>query len=500
MSIKIKLILSFITMLVVPVTLFVIVLNFSIPVFLNAFAIPINSTSFSMGLTFHNSTNPTMRKTLLQNMLLHPNQLENISFLATVERELQQGPVKTGLIIRRQNRIIYSSPVITKFINTKQLPQFGSFSDQNQIRIANSIYNYSQYDFYFKNNIPGSVFILSDQTPANAIFRKIAMILAGAFILILFLTNGLLTFFISRSISKPLNLLKKASEQIKDGDLNFQISYSPQNELGQLAAAFEEMRVRLRDSLEKQNQYETNRKELISGISHDLKTPITAIKGYVEGIIDGIADTPEKMKHYLQTIHTKANHMDRLIDELFLLSKLDLKKIPSRFEPVAIRTYLEDCIGELRYDLAAKNIGLVFFTGCHKEITVTADREKLKRVMTNIIDNAVKYMDEQKEALCITIRLNEFTDTIRIEINDNGQGIPEEDLPFIFDRFYRTDPARNSSIGGSGLGLAIAKLIIEEHGGEIWAESRFGEGTSIFFNLRKSMNTGECFHETNFNY
>jgi signal transduction histidine kinase len=295
-----------------------------------------------------------------------------------------------------------------------------------------------------------------------------------------------LTFFISRSIIKPLSLLKSAAEQIKTGNLDFTITYARRNELGELAATFESMRSQLKDSLEKQEQYEINRKELISGISHDLKTPITAIKGYVEGIMDGVANTPEKMERYIRTIHGKAGQLDKLIDELFLFSKLDLNKTPFNFETVDIKDYLQDFLEELRFDLEGKKTDLVFLADTDSPLQVTADREKLRRVMMNIIDNALKYTGEKAERGQISIRLNDQGERVMVSVADNGPGIKGEDLPFIFDRFYRSDPARSSAAGGSGLGLAIAKLIITEHGGEIWAESRLGQGATICFTLPKT--------------
>jgi signal transduction histidine kinase len=231
-----------------------------------------------------------------------------------------------------------------------------------------------------------------------------------------------------------------------------------------------------------QLQYEENRKELISNISHDLKTPITAIKGYVEGIKDGIADTPEKMDRYINTIYSKSCDMDNLINELFLFSKLDLKKVNFDFRSIDITAYLKDCIEELKFDLEKRKINLNY-NHIKKNIDVIADAQKLKRVIMNIIENSIKYMNKDNGK--IDIILSEEEAFTVIEVRDNGKGISNKALPFIFDRFYRGDSYRNTSNGGSGLGLAIAKQIIEEHGGQIWVQSEVNEGTSIFFTLKK---------------
>ncbi|HOJ76708.1 MAG TPA: HAMP domain-containing sensor histidine kinase [Bacillota bacterium] len=301
------------------------------------------------------------------------------------------------------------------------------------------------------------------------------------------ITNGILTFFVSRSIIKPLNKLKTAAISIKNGDLDTKIDIKSKDELGNLAQTFEEMRQQLKKSIESQIQYDNNRKELISAISHDLKTPVTSIKGYVEGIMDGVAGSPEKLDKYLKTIHNNANRLDQLIDELFLFSKLDLRKLPFNFETIDIDKFLTDILDELRLIFTEPKLKMVYNNQLSSPAMIVADRDKLYRVIFNIINNASKYADPNKENSEVIITLSESAkqNSVTIEIRDNGRGIKTEELPYIFDRFYRAEKDRNSSTGGSGLGLAIAKLIIEEHGGQIWAESVYLEGTSISFSLPK---------------
>jgi len=304
---------------------------------------------------------------------------------------------------------------------------------------------------------------------------------------VIVITNGILTFFVSRSIIKPLNKLKTAAISIKNGDLDTKIDIKSKDELGNLAQTFEEMRQQLKKSIESQIQYDNNRKELISAISHDLKTPVTSIKGYVEGIMDGVAGSPEKLDKYLKTIHNNANRLDQLIDELFLFSKLDLRKLPFNFETIDIDKFLTDILDELRLIFTEPKLKMVYNNQLSSPAMIVADRDKLYRVIFNIINNASKYADPNKENSEVIITLSESAkqNSVTIEIRDNGRGIKTEELPYIFDRFYRAEKDRNSSTGGSGLGLAIAKLIIEEHGGQIWAESVYLEGTSISFSLPK---------------
>lgn len=255
------------------------------------------------------------------------------------------------------------------------------------------------------------------------------------------------------------------------------------DEIGELCADFEEMRIRLKESTEEKVVFDSQNKELISNISHDLKTPITAVKGYVEGIMDGVADTPEKMDRYIRTIYNKANEMDRLINELTFYSKIDTNRIPYTFNKIHISDYFEDCVDELSVELDSSGISLTYFNNLEEDAVVIADAEQLKRVINNIISNSLKYMNKPKGV--INIRLRDVGDFIQIEIEDNGKGIAQKDLANIFERFYRTDASRNSSKGGSGIGLSIVKKIMEDHGGQVWATSKEGTGTTMYLALRK---------------
>lgn len=304
----------------------------------------------------------------------------------------------------------------------------------------------------------------------------------SAFIILIFkaLAIGL---WLYRSIATPLVKLKKATQNIKEGNLDFVLDVEGNDEFSQLCQDFEEMRRRLKESTEEKNLIEKENKELISNISHDLKTPITAVKGYVEGIMDGVADTPEKMDRYVRTIYNKTNEMDHLINELTFYSKIDTNRIPYTFSKLNVEDYFSDCAEEVGLELETKGIELVYANYVENDVVVIADGEQIRRVIHNIIGNAIKYMDKKRGI--IQIRVKDVGDFIQVEIEDNGKGIGAKDLPYIFDRFYRTDISRNSSKGGSGIGLSIVKKILEDHGGKVWATSREGIGTIMYFVLRK---------------
>lgn len=329
-----------------------------------------------------------------------------------------------------------------------------------------------------------SIFILTSTGNMLPEMKSLITQAAIAIIVILVLTASLLIVWIYGSIITPIKKLQVAAENIKNGNLEFELDYkNSDGELADLCLSFEQMRQRLKDNAEEKLHNETENRTLISNIAHDLKTPITAVKGYSEGIIDGVANTPEKVDKYVRTIYNKANEMDTLINELTLYSKFDTDRIPYNFAKINVDEYFNDCIEEIGLDLEAKNVGLAYYNYASKDTIIIADPEQLRRVINNIIGNSVKYMNKSRSF--INFRIKDVGDFIQVEIEDNGKGIAQKDLPYIFDRFYRADSSRNSATGGSGIGLSIVKKIIEDHGGKIWASSKEDTGTVMYFVIRK---------------
>ena len=302
-------------------------------------------------------------------------------------------------------------------------------------------------------------------------------------LIILIFTSVSVGLWIYRSVATPLVKLRRATQNIKEGNLDFVMEAEGTDEFAELCRDFEKMRRRLKESAEEKVLMDKENKELISNISHDLKTPITAVKGYVEGIMDGVADTPEKMNRYVRTIYNKTNEMDHLINELTFYSKIDTNRIPYTFSKLNVEDYFSDCAEEIGLELETRGIQLYYANYVEKDVLVIADGEQIRRVIHNIISNAIKYMDKPKGV--IQIRVKDVGDFVQIEIEDNGKGIAAKDITYIFDRFYRTDVSRNSSKGGSGIGLSIVRKILEDHGGKVWATSREGIGTIMYFVLRK---------------
>ena len=410
-----------------------------------------------------------------------PEKLEDREFLSTLNEAARK---KTSYIIVRKNDTLYyagneaaAARLFDKLPDhglDTSVPETGYYYDQMHKFVK-------QIDFQFPDGTDGSLFLV---TPVSNLFSKFFLVdMLIAIVIILLFTASVLIRGIYKGVFQPVRNLSTAMQKIAEGNLDYSISTEEKGEFGDLFRNYEDMRLRLKESAEEKVQSEQQNKELISNISHDLKTPITAIKGYVEGLMDGVADTPEKMNKYVRTIYNKANDMDRLINELTFYSGIDSNRIPYNFHRINVSEYFRDCIEEVGLELESENIRLNYSNVVDPSTRIIADPEQLKRVINNIVSNSIKYMDKSQGI--IDIRILDEIDSIRVEIEDNGKGIAAKDLSNIFERFFRTDASRNSSKGGSGIGLSIVKKIIEDHGGYIWATSKENEGTCLHFVIRK---------------
>ena len=389
----------------------------------------------------------------------------------------------TYIIVRKDSELYYAGYEEAARIIFPKLPDYGEGKIYENSGIYYDEFNkfVKQIDFLFPDGSLGSVFVVSR---VNALISRHLLIdMMVAILLILIFTGIMLTRWIHKGVFDPINQLNIAMQEIKAGNFEYALETDAKGEIGDLYRNYEDMRLRLKESTEENKENEKQNKEFISNISHDLKTPITAIKGYVEGIMDGVTNTPEKMDKYIKTIYNKANDMERLINELTYYSGIDNNRITYNYHRINVADYFGDCVEEVGLDLESKNIQLNYSNLTQPDTLVIADPEQMKKVINNIISNSVKYMDKSHGV--IDIRILDEVDSIHVEIEDNGKGIAQKDVPRIFERFYRTDASRNSAQGGSGIGLSIVKKIIEDHGGYIWATSKEGEGTCIHFVLRK---------------
>lgn len=415
-----------------------------------------------------------------------PEALEDVKYMQQLDAFMNAS--NGGIIIRKNNEILYHSPFLLSLDLDKEAinSHIQSFPNKQIIQFSENIY-LEKLDFNFPDESKGEALIVCDvsSTLENlAQFRYSVFLILILFLLAIIIISTITTYILSKNIVKPLTQLENAALQIRKGNYDFKINTSAKNEIGDLSRTFEETRKQLKETEKIKKKYENNRNELISNISHDLKTPITTIKGYIEGIIDGIPSSKEKKDKYLKTIYQNTVNMESLINELFLLSELELKELPLNFVPIDIKAYLTDCVEELKFYLTEKGITLKFDADYNEQEKVYADREKVKRVILNIINNAVNHKTSINPT--ISIKLIEKREEAQIEIQDNGQGIPEKSLKNIFERFYKADKARSTNSSGTGLGLYIAKEIVMSHEGRIWAKSQEGKGTSIFFTLKKT--------------
>ena len=227
-------------------------------------------------------------------------------------------------------------------------------------------------------------------------------------------------------------------------------------------------------------QYEDNRKELIAGISHDLKTPLTVFKGYISGMKDGIANTPEKQQHYLDMMNETADNMTNLVDSLLMFSKLDLGRIEFNIEQVAIYKYFADFVEEKRYEFAERGLKLQL-TGEANEAKVAIDYMQFARVVNNLLENSLKY--KRGDIVNVEINIQVESNKVKISFIDDGIGVDEDNLTKLFDSFYRTDKARSNVAQGSGLGLAIVRQIITMLHGEVLARNSSNGGLTIIIIL-----------------
>lgn len=425
----------------------------------------------------------------------NPEQLEDVTYLKGVDAALED---KNSYLVVRKGDDIYFLGGDKGYSVPAYLPEYRGENNMQNLGIYVDNADHAlikQVDFRFSDGTKGSAFIISNVQEMIPEMKEMIIDMIVSVVMILIFTASMMAIWIYSGMITPIRRLQIATKNIMEDNLDFTIEAETQDELGELCRNFEEMRKRLKEYSEERLNNERQNRELISNISHDLKTPITTIRGYVEGIIDGVADTPEKMEHYIRTIYNKTNEMTHLVNELTLYSQINTNRIPYNFNKINVADYFRDCVEDLAMELESQNASIRYMNYVSDDVMIIADPEQLGRVINNIVSNTLKYLDKRQGM--IYMRIKDVGDFIQVEIEDNGQGIAEKDLPYIFDRFYRTDASRNSATGGSGIGLSIVRKIIEDHGGKIWATSKPGIGTVMYFVLRKYHVPEQSPEETN---
>ncbi len=312
----------------------------------------------------------------------------------------------------------------------------------------------------------------------------------NAFIL-LFIADGILCVFtlvavsqlftrnLSKHIMDPLNELCEGAIRIQNNNLSQNILYTGDVEFEKVCMAFNEMQVHILDEQEKNRMYEKARTDMVAGISHDLKTPLTAIKGSIKGILDGVASTPNMQQNFLNIAYRRSQEMDVLLNQLLYLSKLETGNMPLTIRQINLTKYLSEYVIEKQKVLDLEKVEL--HTNIQKkECYVMIDPEQMQRVLDNILENSIKY--SEKDLVHIEISLNQTKEQVHLLVSDDGKGIEEEKLQYIFDEFYRGDESRNQK-EGNGLGLYIVKYLVESMKGTVKASNKNGFVVEIQFPL-----------------
>ncbi|RBP86201.1 signal transduction histidine kinase [Cytobacillus firmus] len=312
----------------------------------------------------------------------------------------------------------------------------------------------------------GAIFVLE---PVEDMYQSVdmvekAMVLAG--IGALFLAIGFI-FIVSRKLSNPLLEMEKATRNMAEGDLQIRLDASTKDEIGSLAVAINDLAVEL-------DRFRSNRREFFANISHELRTPITYLEGYANVLENELYQNEEERQQYLQIIQQEVRRMSKLVEDLFELSKLEEGRLALDCEEVDVMEVVESAVVKTRMKAEEKGLKLEF----HKENdlpSLYADGLRMEQILINLIDNAIRYTEFGK----IRVRLTKESNNIMISVIDSGMGIPEEDLPFLFERFYRVEKSRSRELGGTGLGLAIVKQLVKLQRGRIEVTSEVGKGTAF---------------------
>lgn len=380
------------------------------------------------------------------------------------------------LIVYEDGREFYKSGniLLQSTSAEKSASQLGNNSflstDLIQLYHYETVSENMKYDMYIYNTT------IADSDNVLKTVAVVSMtVIVAAIVISIFFTNRFLINFVFKKIEEPLTLLSTGVEEISKGNLDYRLEYHSDDEFLPICDSFNDMADRLKKSVELTKKNEENRKELLLDISHDLRTPLTAIQAYVEGLIDGVAQTPEMQKKYLETIKRKTIDIDKMVSALFAYSKLDMEEFETKIDKIDVYEFLVDTVGPIQDEYEKKGLNILV-SKCN-DATINADIDLLKRVTVNLLENSLKYKEKAIGNMLISISNSKGKVVIKFE--DDGPGVDDDKLDKIFNVFYRTDKARSNTGGGSGIGLAFVKKAIESMNGTVHAERSSLGGLAI---------------------
>lgn len=396
---------------------------------------------------------------------------------------VSKGFGQTALVVMENDNIVYKSEDFS-MLEIKEMLMNISI-ENNYYEHDNGEYELNEDNFITENGSRYKIISLNQRVDVGSFYRSLLIFVFLTFLIVFIIVNTIVQKQNMQNIVNPIADLKRQTEQLRVGELETAIRDKGYGEVRELGRAVEELRIQLKNSIYYQQKVDDNRKFLVSSISHDLKTPVTSIRGYIDGVLDGVADTDEKKEYYLSKAIEKTKLINTMIEDLLLYSKLDLNQLKFEKEKVDIEKYIGHYIEDVSVEFNRENKRIIFENELSTRTFVNIDASKFKRVIQNIVDNAKRSIEEETGQLRVILR--ETNASLIIEFKDNGKGISKEDLAHVFDRFYKADMAREIK-GSSGLGLAIAKQIVEGLDGRIWAISEKEQGASIIISLKKVIN------------
>lgn len=495
LKVNTTIILQTVLAIVIPVVLTVLFLTVyiqTISVYFNFSTVTTNSYSIINQIQW-SQTMWTITNELVSDENSDEEKAEKIeSFVAPLEK------IGTKIYIEQNDKVFYTSDKENDILS-----EAGRLApvdkDKNMNYFANNalvIVNHTQDgESKYMVLIVDENYKVEDATKRTSIRDLTNMILSRtgliAFVIIMFFAVSIviISLITSKTLIKPIKKISRAANELARGNLDYSISYDSTNELGQAVNSFNDMRIRLKESVKSQKEADEQRQELVAGIAHDLRTPLTSAKGYAEGIVDGIADTDEKKRRYAETILQSIDDTEHILDDLLDFSRLELTGYKLNLVDVNVMEFWSDGVLAIGEMLENAGFDFEYRFNCTDKAIVSLDPDRFERVISNIISNSVKYAREDVRGK-INLEINEYEHTIIIAIEDNGIGVDKESLPKIFDTMFRADPARTKVSDGSGLGLSVCKQIVSLHGGSIWASSEVNKGLKMYISLPKQKEKG----------